>query len=390
MVNIIRLLVAVLAWALAGAALAGVQVTDLAGRTLEVPEQVRRIVLGESRYLPALAILEGDRVTARLVAMLPDFELTDPGGYRQYLERFPELARIPRVGHASADSFSVETVIALAPDLAIFSLEGHGPAAHNRALIERLERAGVTVVFVDFRQQPLENTPRSMALLGQVLGRSDRAEAFNSFYRQALAEVTGVVAELPDDQRPRVFLHSRVGRHDSCCETMADGMMGHFIEAAGGRNLARERLPGVSGTINLEYLLSAPPDRYVATAIGSVDHRESSQQQPYVVMGAGISETAARESLARAVQRPGLAALPAIRQQRVFALWHHFYNTPLNVVAVQALAKWLHPERLAHLDPRDTLATLYRRFQPVALEGTYWVALAGDDDAATGSGEPQP
>ena len=55
-------------------------VTDLAGRTVEIPMKVERVVLGESRYIPALAILEGDRVVDRLAGLLPDFEKTDPAG----------------------------------------------------------------------------------------------------------------------------------------------------------------------------------------------------------------------------------------------------------------------------------------------------------------------
>ena len=365
-------------WLLAAPALAAT-VTDLAGRSVSVPEQVQAIVLGESRYIPALAILEGERVVDRLAGLLPDFEQTDPGGYAQYLARFPELADVPRVGHASADSFSLESVLAMGADLAIFSLEGHGPAAHNRELIERLERAGVAVVFIDFRQDPLRNTPRSVALLGEVLGRQEEAERFNRFYREELAKVREAVAEIPEDEWPTVFLHSRVGLHDACCETMANGMMGDFIEAAGGINVAAERLPGVSGIINLETLISDPPDRYLATAIGSDGLRESDDEQPYVVLGAGVDEATARRSLALASQRPGLASLPPIvNPERAFAIWHHFYNTPLNVVAVQALARWLHPERLAHLDPEQTLATFYRRFQPVELDGTYWARLAED------------
>ncbi|MGR4066900.1 ABC transporter substrate-binding protein [Billgrantia sp. C5P2] len=352
-------------------------VTDLAGRSVSVPEQAKAIVLGESRYIPALAILEGERVIERLVGLLPDFEQTDPAGYAQYLARFPELADLPRVGHASADSFSLESVLAMGADLAIFSLEGHGPGAHNHELIARLERAGVAVVFIDFRQDPLRNTPRSMALLGEVLGRQAQAKRFNRFYEEELAKVREAVAAIPEEEWPSVFLHSRVGLHDGCCETMANGMMGHFIEAAGGTNVAAERLPGVSGTINLETLISDPPDRYLATAIGSAENATSADEQPFVVLGAGVSEQNARRSLARAVQRPGLASLPAIENpEHAFAIWHHFYNTPLNVVAVQALARWLHPERLAHLEPEQTLATFYSRFQPVALDGTYWVGLA--------------
>jgi len=353
-------------------------VTDLAGRSVTVPDQVQRVVLGESRYIPALAILEGDQVVGRLAGLLPDFEKTDPAGYAQYLERFPALAEVPRVGHASADSFSLESVLAMGADLAIFSVEGHGPGAHNRALIDRLERAGVAVVFVDFRQDPLVNTPKSMRVLGEILGREAEARRFNAFYQRELALVTDAVKTIPRDQWPTVFLHSRVGLHDSCCETMVHGMMGLFLEAAGGRNVAADRIPGVSGVLNLEYLIADQPDRYVATAIGSGGLATPIQQQPYVVLGAGVSETTARQSLQRITNRPGLSALNAVQEQRAFAIWHHFYNTPLNVVAVQALARWFHPEQLGHLAPEQTLATFYEQFQPVPLNGTYWVAAKGE------------
>lgn len=375
---LIRSLVALLGGVLffqAGAAQAAVSITDLAGRTVAIPDQVRHIVLGESRYIPALAILEGDRVADRLAGILPDFEKTDPAGYAQYLRRFPGLADVPRVGHASADSFSLESVLAMGADLAIFSVEGHGPGARNRELIERLERAGVAVIFVDFRQDPLRNTPRSIAVLGEALGRQTEAEVFNEFYRSELARVTEAVADIPRSEWPSVFLHSRVGLHDSCCETMVHGMMGLFIEAAGGRSIAAGRIPGVSGVFNLEYLITAQPDRYIATAIGSPGLEMPAEEQPYVVLGAGVTEAAARLSLKRVSTRPGLSALDAIREQRAFAIWHHFYNTPLNVVAVQALARWLHPERLAHLRPEQTLEAFYERFQPVNLEGTYWISL---------------
>ncbi|QFS88622.1 MULTISPECIES: ABC transporter substrate-binding protein [Marinobacter] len=350
-------------------------VTDLADRQVSIPESVNRVILGESRYIPALAILDGDATMDRLAGILPDFEQTDPGGYAQYLKRFPALAEVPKVGHASADSFSLESVLAIGADLAIFSLEGHGPGAHNRALIERLERAGVAVVFVDFRQQPLVNTPRSMALLGDVLGREQEAQRFNRFYREELARVSEVVSDIPLDNRPRVFLHSRLGLHDSCCETMVRGMMGRFIDAAGGRNVAADRVPGVSGVMNLEYLLSDPPDRYLATAIGSRKYQVSDADQPYVMLGAGVDGPMARESFRRATDRPGLRALEPIREQRAMAIWHHFYNTPMNVVAVQALARWLHPEALSELDPEQTLETFYREFQPVPLDGRYWITL---------------
>ena len=201
---------------------------DLAGRTVTVPDQVERIVLGEGRLLPALAILEQAQLAERIVGMPPDLQQVDPGTYRQYLQAFPAMGDIPRISQGAADTFSLEQVLTLRPDLAIFSLSGHGPSSRHERLIEQLERAGVAVLFVDFREAPLTNTPRSMLLLGQALDREGQAQAFVDYYRQQLARVSERLPQIT--HRPRVFIHSRAGLSDSCCETMARGMMADLLE----------------------------------------------------------------------------------------------------------------------------------------------------------------
>lgn len=344
--------------------------TDLAGREVEVPETVGRIVLGEGRLLPVLAILEGEHLLECLVGMPADLALVDPGSARQYQQVFPELASVPRIGQGAADTFSLEQVLTLRPDLAIFSLSGHGPGSTQGRLIEQLQRAGVAVLFVDFREQPLVNTPRSMTLLGHALGREARAEAFNVAHAEALAAVR---ERLPQGATPKVFLHSRAGLGDGCCESMARGMFADLLAEAGGDNIARERLPGHAGTLSLELLLSQPPQLYIASAVGSADSLAVGAS--YIALGPGVEAEPARVSLQRLVSRGGLQHLSAIREGRAHAIWHGFYNSPFNVVAVQVFGKWLHPEAFADLDPQRTLERFYRDFQPVALDGQYWISL---------------
>jgi len=346
-------------------------ITDLAGRSIKIPAKVERVLLGEGRFIPALAILEKNPV-ARVVGMMGEFERYDVAGYAQYKAAFPAIERIARVGRGTGESFSVEQAIALAPDLAIFGLEGHGPAPKDKDTIARLEKAGVTVVFIDFRQEPLLNTTRSIAVLGAVLDRHAEADAYIAFYEAEMAKVT---QRLPKGGTalPTVFIENRVGMSDECCPTMANGMMGRFVDFAAGRNIARDLIPGSFGTLSLEYLLTQQPQVYIGTAIGAAAMADKTPK--YIVLGAGASEELARASLKRAVQRRGIAELQAVKQGRAHAIWHHFYNSPLNVVAVQVFAKWQHPERFADLDPIQTLRTLYARFQPVPLSGVYWVSL---------------
>ena len=353
------------------AAQAASQLTDLAGRSVRSPTKVQRILLGEGRFISALAILERENPLARVVGMQGEFKFLDPDGYAQYRERFPAIDDIPRVGHLAPASFSAEKAIALAPDLAVFGLEGHGPSPRDHELVIRLERAGVAVVFIDFRSAPLENTPRSIELLGAVLGREREAAEFLDFYRGELARVTKRLAGV--SAMPRVFIENRVGLSKECCATMANGMMGRFVDRAHGLNIAKGLIPGTHGHLSLEYLLGHQPDVYIGTGIGSSASQTQSPER--IALGAGVKPEMARASLLRAASRPGIVELDAMRSGQAYAIWHHFYNSPLNVVAVQVFAKWLHPQRFADLDPQDTLERLFARFQPVPAAGTYWVAL---------------
>lgn len=349
----------------------GREVVDLAGRKVSVPDKVERIIIGEGRYLPALAILDRGDPVARLVGMMGDYEAVDPVSYARYRERFPALDKVTRIGRNTRDSFSIEQAITASPQVAIFSLYGHGPDTRSGEVIRALEAAGVAIVFIDFRNDPLVNTPRSLELLGTLLGREAEAAEFISVWRAALAAVTERLASA----RPkptRVFVESRVGLAMGCCETMTRGMMGRFVTAAGGVNIAEDILPGEAGVVSLEWLISNPPEVYIGTAIGSgLQHDEA----PWLALGPGVEAAASRERLARSMARTGIAGLDAVRDGRAHAVWHHFYNSPFNVVAVQAFAQWLHPQLFADLDPKALLATMQQRFQPVSLDGTYWTSL---------------
>jgi len=355
-----------------GAVTVTVTVTDLAGRSVQVPARVERILLGEGRLLPLLAVFDRDDPTRRLVAMMGEFEKLDPPGYAQWARRFPRLDRVPRVGRTSSGSFSDEQAIALKPQLAILGLAGgHGPSERDRETLARLEAAGVAVIFIDLRHDPLVNTPRSVALLGEVLGKQTEAEAFVAFWRAQLALVIDRLAEARPEA-PTVFLENRVGLSEGCCDTMV-GLVGKLLDAAGSRNVAKGLIPGEFGTLNPEFLIARQPRYYIGTGIGSLAGQPQTPLR--IVLGADATPEAARASLARAVQRRGIAQLQAVKEGRAYAIWHHFYNSPFNVVAVQVFAKWLHPALFADLDPRATLQTMYERFQPIPLEGVYWTQI---------------
>ncbi len=349
-----------------------VEVTDLAGRTVQVSVPVQAIILGEGRFLPSLGILDRDDPTARTVGMMGDFEQYDPAGYAEYANTFPGLDDVQRVGEDGAYTFSLETVISLNPDVILLGIGGgHSPSERHSDILEKLDAAEIPVVFIDFRIDPLVNTPASVRLLGTLMGREAEAEEFLEFYRVNMDAVQSRLDRVED--RPSVFLESRVGLRPECCEAVGQMMMGRFITWAGGVNLLGDQIPGTHGTVNLEYLLTHQPDFYVATAIGSPHSADRFPER--IVLGAGADADMAQASLSHIHERQGLSQLDAVQDGRVFALWHHFYNTPMHVAAVQAMAQWLHPDLFSDLNPRATLEEYFQRFQPIPLNGVYWTGV---------------
>ncbi|MGJ8647263.1 MAG: ABC transporter substrate-binding protein [Marinomonas colpomeniae] len=353
-------------------------VTDLADRKVTFSEQPKRIILGDSRYIHALSILNQDDPIKSVAAMLSKLQWVDYGSFIEYQKLYPSIADIPVIGRTSADSFSIESAIELNADLAIFSLDGHGPNARHSNIIKILEKAGINVVFVDFRKDPLNNTSKSLTLLGKILGKEQQAKRFLDFYQEQFEKVTIKITGLSAEQKKRVFIHSRVGVSSACCEAMARGMIADLIDAAGGDNIALSVVPGAAGMMNPEYLLEQQPDTYIATAVGSKGMPKENPDDvlPYVMLGAGVPNEFAEKSLYQALARSNLSSLNAVQNHQAYALWHGFYNSPLNVIAVQVVAKWLYPEEFKTLNPEATLDYFFENFQAIPLTGVYWTQLS--------------
>jgi len=370
---------------LAGLALAGVpraaaarEVVDLAGRHVTVPDHPQRVLLGEGRFVFAMAVLDRDDPVKRIVGWQGELKAQDPYAWQQLVTRYPAAAKVPLIGQRSESSVSPEKIVSLRPDVAIFGLSGHGPG-RNSPMIKPLQDAGIPIVFIDFREHPVEHTVASMRILGQVLGREQAAQAYVDFYEDGLRRVRAVVDPVPPAQRPRVFVELLAGVWPACCHSTGKGNFGDLVTAAGGRNVAADVLPGAIGDVSLEYLMQARPDVYVAT--GS----RSDPLKPGLLAGPGISADESARSLSQVLAREGIRDLDAVRQGRTLGIWHAYYNSPYNIIAIEALARLFYPRAGAALDPAADMARLYRDFVSLDPAGTYWTGTGARAGTGTGT-----
>lgn len=350
-------------------------VTDVAGREVQFDAPVERVILGEGRLIYSLATIETENPFAHVVGWRNDLWTTDQVTFDAYVEKFPEAADLPFLGNLTDGTLQTETVVTLDPDVLILPI-GNKTAADEVKLDEMLDGIGVKIVYVDFREHIIDNTVPSLHILGQLFGKEERAQEVAAFWQGKMDAIATVLAD-NNPERPDVFMYRAAGLVE-CCGTFGPDNFGLMVELAGGHNLGSDFLPGYTGSINPEQVIASNPDIVVVT--GS-DWRNSNNATSYVSVGPGAAEDAeaSRAALAAVVDAPAFVGSKAVANGDVHAIWHQFYTSPYQFVAIEEMAKWFHPELFADVDADATFREFYDRFLPIAYKPGAWISLKADE-----------
>jgi len=295
-----------------------VTVKDVTGRDVEVNVPVSHVILGEGRQIYFLAALDKENPFQHVVGWRDDLAKADPETYDAYLAKYPEIAKLPTFGGMKDGTFDVEQAVALKPDVILMNIDAK-TATEEAGYIEKLAKVGIPLVYVDFREKPMENTEPSMRLMGKLTGKEKIAEDFIKFRADSIAKVTDTL-EKANPKKPVVFIERAGGYSDDCCMSFVPG--GNWV--------------GVG-------------------------------------YGADVKE--AHRKLENLTKRPAFTGVQAVKDGNVHAIWHQFYNNPYQFVAIQEIAKWLHPDLFKDLDPEATFKELHARFLPLDYKPGYFVSL---------------
>jgi iron complex transport system substrate-binding protein len=337
--------------------------TDLRNHPLKPASIPARLSIDDGRYLVALSLIHPNPVSA-LAAWSGDVQRLGKETYAAYVKRSPALAKLATVPPSNMP-FQVEPVLAARPDVALVSL-GSGP---SDAQVAQLESAGIAVAFIDFFSHPIENQAASLTLMGALTGREEQAAAYNAFRKARLDRISGRLKGLTEDQKPTVFMEPHAGLNPDCCNSPGNGNVGDYIAFVGGRNIGADQIKQPFGKLGMEYVIARDPDIYIATGGPHMVKAKG------FVIGPGFTPDQSQAGLRHVVGRNGISTLRAVRDGHVHGLSHQMINSPIDLVAVEVLAKWIHPERFADLDPAATLAEINRRFLAIPYEGRYWADL---------------
>lgn len=341
------------------------QVTDMLKRTVTLRRVPERIVLLDARDAISMALLDSEPMRRVVGWAAP--EVIDSDALLAALKAGAGRD-IPVVGGLAPGSISAEAIIALKPDVVVTTRNAEGA---NGELSAQLSAFGIPVLFSDSAssgggRSTADGLPALMRMWGRLLGQEARAEDFLAFVGDRFAAVAACVGKAP----PRKVYLEVQSTYDDCCWAAGRQVWGDLLTLAGGRSLDAATAPWFQ-KLHVEQLIAEQPDLYIAT--GGAFARGT---RPPIAPG--LSAREAQAGLEPLATRPGMDLVRAVKARRVSGIWTGLVVIrPLNILFVERVARWLHPDACRSIDPETTLRELNFRFLSIPVEMPLWASLDG-------------
>lgn len=297
-----------------------ITVFDSAGRTVELPYPIQKVVVLWSNPAEEMIVLGAED---RIIGV--DKSAKDKADSGIY----PSLKGIPSVG--SNDEPNYEKIAELKPDVVIM-LSSYPPLPDEVAA--KLEPFGIPVVALDFYR--VEVWSDEILVLGSMLGLEEKADAFLSFMNNPQAMITERISVIPEQDRPTVYF-------EGAKDYQSYGGAGY----GGG-------LPGVIRAVGAKYLFN---DREEVSF--DADPEEVASRNPDVILkgvSLGYSEqntTGFAEIYDTVMAREELQSTTAIKEHKVWVISWDVAGGARKKFGPMFIAKMLYPDMFADFNPSE-------------------------------------
>lgn len=288
------------------------EITDMAGRTVVVPDEIETVFSSSTVTAIFMYTLAPDKLLGW------NYELNE-------LEKsiiLEEYHDLPNFG--MGDSINYEAVIAAGPTIAV------NVGTINDKMIsdcDKLSKSlGVPVVAVD---GDLSASAEAYRFMGELLGEEEQAEKLASYAEKTFADIEKM--EVPEDKKVRIYY----GNGEDSLETAPAGSAhGQIIDMVNAVNVADlEMGEGSRVQISAEQLLAWDPDVIVVNGEPKAD----------------MSGASAAEAI---LANPDYASLKAVQDQQVYGTpntpfsWMDRPMGPNRIVGIRWLSGLIYPEYL--------------------------------------------
>lgn len=338
-------------------------ITDVLGRQITLDLPAKRVVVGF--YGEDYMAIGGEKSFDHVVGMSKDiWQKWRPKNWAMYVKHRPSLATLPEVGNVNTQTFSMEKVISLKPDVLLLATWQYQTL---QGQLYRLEDAGIHVVVVDYNAQTIKTHVKSTQIIGQLTGQVERANTIAADYKKDVEQVLNRIksANLP---KPKVYIEFGFPGPQEYGFTFGENMWGKIAMMVGGENISAPFIKNW-GHLNPEQVLSSKPDIIILSGT------EFGKNDQSILMGQGISHKVARERLEGYKQRMGWSSLPAVKNDRIYGIYHYISRSIMDASAFQFFAKAMYPSLFKDLHPEENYLNFYKKYLPITPKGTFEISL---------------
>ncbi|WP_048144343.1 ABC transporter substrate-binding protein [Methanothrix harundinacea] len=368
-----------------------ITVTDMLGRTVEVPANIERVVAIDDGFVEGIMYRFG--MQEKIVALgAPccskeynySFETVDGETYEfedgmntvRYL--MPHLAEMT-VLVEGATAVNYEMLVYLDPDV-VFLREGSwafsaGSDEKIQKTIESIESLGIPLVILvgpPYQEQPsVDYIGDEIRLVGEVFSREEDAEALASYLESQIEEIRSRTKDVPEDEKPSMMQLGLSPRaRDGGGAGMAwglDTIESYFIEDIANAKNVYDGM-GAFVVVSTEHILKMDPDVIVLpTAQGYHPARE----------------------LYTAPYYQNLQELTAVKNERVYALPWTPYNWAKRLeypIEAMIIAKAAYPEMFTDVKVHEWVLDFYQSVYGVdeetaiGLRSAQWLDWMEEED----------
>lgn len=292
-------------------------IVDMAGREVELPEEINRVV---STHNPLTFFVFAVGGQDKLVA-------TDTPSTKNDLLNalYPEIASFPGVGNKKG--LNIEEIVKAEPDVVLLRY-----SEDTDPYREQLEQQGIPVVIL--HPETVDGMKETANLLGQIFGTEDQAKAIIDYYENTEKEIA---SRLEGVEKKTVYMTGS----EFLKTVSADLYQNDLITKAGAINVAGE-LKGDFATVSTEQIVQWNPDAIVALQYCEV----------------GAEEVAG--------ENPQLASTNAYKNNALFRMPSNLINwdypEPVSALGMLWLAKMVYPEHFEDVDIQKEADEFFQQF----------------------------
>ncbi|MBO0764935.1 MAG: iron ABC transporter substrate-binding protein [Hyphomicrobiaceae bacterium] len=305
------------------------RVTDSAGRTVEIPRRITRVLAAG----PPASILLYTLAPNSLIGWVRAPRAAEKAFLMDSVRELPEYGRLTGRGNTA----NLENVLRFKPDL-IIDVGSVGPTYVSLADGVQ-EQTKIPYLLID---GSLKGTPEVYRLLGEWLDASENAEGLARYADETLNALSSRIAAIPEAERPKVYYARGV---DGLETGLAGSINTEVLERVGAINVAAAAGKGGITRVSIEQVLAWNPD--VILVLDPTFHR--------------------------LVQNDPLwASVKAVREARIYlapSLPYAWFDAPPGVnrlIGIRWLASVLYPRHFPE-SLRDTTRQFYKLFYHVDL-----------------------